>query len=208
MHRYTNCLLALVLLAASSLATAQGGNGYEVLKTPQPTETPSGVVEVREFFSYACPHCYTFRPLMDKYLQSAEQVQLVRTAVVFREDWRPLAQAYYAAEQLGALDTIHEPLFAAIHAKNQKFEGRDDLVDFFASQGIPREKAAAAFDSFVVDMKLRKGTQQLRDYRIDSTPTVIVNGKYRVSPRTAGGQAGMIRVIDGLVRQELAANSK
>ena len=52
---------------------------------------------------------------------------------------------------------------------------------------------------------MRQGAQALRSYRIESTPTVVVNGKYVVTPNTAGGQERMIEVIDRLVRQEVAA---
>lgn len=206
MQRIATWIMALALLVGASAAFAQAGKGYEVLPTPQPTESKDGV-EVREFFSYACPHCANFRPLMHDWLEKSapKEVRLVRTAVVFRDDWRPLAKAYYAAEVLGVLDKIHAPLFEAIHQKNQRFRNDGDLVDFFAAHGVPRDKAQGAFDSFAVDMKLRQGAQQLRGYRIESTPTVVVAGKYVVSPRTAGGHEGMIQTIDRLVRQELAA---
>lgn len=205
MERLNKLVLGLMLFALAAVASAQQ-RGYEVLPTPQPTEVKEGV-EVREFFSYACPHCFTFRPRMHDWLQqqAPKQAQLVRTPVVFRDDWKPLAKAYYAAEQLGVLDKIHVPLFEAMHVKNQRFKNDEDLVDFFAAQGVPRDKAAAAFKSFTVDMQLRKSAQSLRNYRIDSTPSVVVAGKYLVSPRTAGGQDRMIEVIDSLVRQELAA---
>ena len=205
MQRIASWFMAIALFAGMSTALAQSGSGYTVLPTPQPTGK-SGV-EVREFFSYACPHCATFYPRMHDWLQKSApaEVDMVRTAVVFRDDWAPLAQAYYAAEALGAVDKIHGPLFQAIHVKNQRFSGKEDLIDFFVAQGIDREKAKAAFDSFAVDMKLRQGAQQLRSYRIESTPTVVVAGKYVVSPRSAGSHDQMIQVIDGLVKKELAA---
>lgn len=202
MYRIARWACALLLLV--SFAAAAQGQGYTKLATPQPTV--EGGVEVREFFSYGCPHCADFRPLMEAWLEQApEGVTLTRVAVVFNEGWRPLAQAYYAAESIGALDKIHEPLFDAIHEKNRRFKNNDELIDFFVEQGVPRDKAKAAFGSFRVDMQMRQGAQALRNYRIESTPTVVVAGKYAVTPRTAGSQQGMIEVIDRLVKQELAA---
>lgn len=198
--------MALVLLAGASAALAQGGQGYVTLPTPQPTDTAKGV-EVREFFSYGCHHCATFRPLMERWLDGAapEGVNFTRTPVVFSDGWRPLAQFYYTAETLGVVEQTHAAMFAAIHEQNRRIRGKQDVVRFLVEQGVEEDKAVAAFDSFAVDMKMRQGAQQQRSHRIESTPSVVVAGKFLVSPNTAGGHAGMIQVIDRLVRQELAA---
>lgn len=204
MQRIANLCLALVLLAGTALAAPfQAGKDYTVLPTAQPT---GDGVEVLEFFSYLCPHCYSFRPLMHDWLdgKAPEGVDFSRVPVVFRDSWRPFAQAYYAAEVLGVLDKIHKPLFDAIHAQRKEFKSLDDIADFFAQQGVAREEALKALNSFAVDMKVRQSGQALRSYRIDSTPTVVVAGRYVVTPRSAGGHERMIEIIDALVRQELA----
>jgi thiol:disulfide interchange protein DsbA len=191
------------LLLVSAAVSAQGPGYSELKPARQPAQDG---VEVREFFSYGCPHCFTFMPLFEAWKKTApEQVKVVRTPVIFQESWKPLAEAYYVAESLGVLDKIHQPLFEAIHVKNRRFKTREDLVEFFVAQGVPRQQAADAFGSFRVDMLIRQSHQAMRDHRIDSTPTVVVNGKYVVSPRTAGGHQNMIQVIDQLVRQELSA---
>jgi thiol:disulfide interchange protein DsbA len=195
--------LGPLLLCVSAAVSAQ--QGYTTLSTPQPTLN-QGEVEVREFFSYACPACAMFEPRLDAWMKQApEQVRLVHVPVVFNEAWKPYAQAYYAAEALGVLDRIHRPLFDAIHGDKRQFKSSKDLVGFFVERGVPKEQAEAAFNSFRVDMQLRQGAQALRNYRIESTPTVVVAGKYVVTPRTAGSHEQMISVIDRLVRQEIAA---
>lgn len=202
MPRITRWAGALLMLV--SVAVSAQGKGYTTLETPQ-SVAGSGV-EVKEFFSYACPHCFSFHPLMESWLKKApEQVNYVPVPVVFSEAWKPYALAYHAAATLAVLDKIHDPLFNALHVEKRKLRTTDDLIGFFAEHGVDKEKAAAAFRSFPVDMAMRKSAQALRDYRIDSTPTVVVNGKYVVTPRTAGGQQQMVDVIDHLVRQELAA---
>lgn len=197
--------LTPLLLLASAAVSAQN-DGFTRL-SPSQSAGPDSVVEVREFFSYACPACAAFEPRLEAWLKQApEQVRIVRVPVVFSENWKPFAQAYYAAESLDALDRVHRPLFEALHDKGRKLRNSKDLIGFFAEQDIPKDKAEGAFSSFRVDMQLRQGAQALRDYKIESTPTVVVNGKYVVTPRTAGGHDAMVIVIDRLVQQELAAN--
>lgn len=195
--------MAALFLFATAAAAAQSG-GYTTLNPPVPTHTEG--VEVREFFSYACPACAAFEPHLSAWIKQApEQVRVVHVPVVFNESWKPFAKAYYAAEALGVVDRIHQPLFEALHSKKQRLSSEKDLAKFFAAQGVPEKEARDALDSFRVDMQLRQGTQAMRSYRIESTPTVVVAGKYVVTPRGAGGYAEAIALIDRLVRQEIAA---
>lgn len=199
MRRFLPALLALLLASAPAAAQFTAGKDFEQLPAPQPTE--AGAVEVREFFSYGCPHCFTFRPRMHDWLakQPEGRVNFVRTPVVFNESWRPLAKAYYVAEAMGAVDKIHVPLFEAIHVKNQRFRGQDDLIEFFVAQGLERDQVKAMFGSFSVDARVRQAEQITRNFRIMSTPSVAVDGRYVVSPGKSGGHDRMIEVIDSLV---------
>lgn len=200
MHRLLSALLALLLVSAPAAGQFVAGKDYEQLPSPQPTEA-GDAVELREFFSYGCPHCFTFRPKMHDWLakQPEGRVKFVRTPVVFNESWRILAKAYYVAEAMNAVDKIHVPLFEAIHVKHQDFRREADLIDFFAAQGLERDKVKAMFGSFTVDAKVRQADQIARNYRIMSTPSVAVAGRYVVSPGKAGGHERMLQVIDALV---------
>ncbi len=198
MRKIAHWLAAFLLLP--SLALAQG---YEVLDKPAVRDNNPETVLVHEFFSYACPHCYTFRPRLEAWAEKTEApVEIVRVPVVFQPSWEPLAKAYYVAEVLGALDKIHVPLFEAIHAENRRILSEKQLVDFFVEQGLAREQVEQTFKSFPVDMKLRQAKQLADAYRIMSTPTLGVEGRYLLNPRASGGQEGMLAELEKLVRKE------
>lgn len=202
-------LAALLLLtAAGSLAANYEANrDYTVLDQPQRTQSSEGV-EVREFFSYLCPHCYTFSAPLQDWLDRVdpETVNHVRTPVLFDRSLRPFAQAYYAAETLGIVDDVHMRIFAAVHNQGRRFRSVEDIADFLAEHGVDRERFLNTATGFAVDSRVRQGEQAMRNYRINSTPTVVVAGKYVVNPRTAGSHERMVRIIDYLVKQEAAAN--
>ena len=110
-QRITQWCLALMLSLCAAVAPAAtapvAGKDYVVLERPQPTVNADGV-EVREFFSYGCPHCATFEPRFKQWLKQApEGVTLVQVPVVFHQSWAPLAKAFYAAQSLGELDRLH-----------------------------------------------------------------------------------------------------
>lgn len=197
-------LLAVALPAGA--APFEAGNDYRVLDSAQPTDVEPGQVEVREFFSYACPHCFTFRPKLHAYMEQApEAVELIRVPVTFgRQQWATLAKAYYAAHEMEVLDTMHQAIFNAIHVDNQGMTSVASLKALADANGLDGEDFAKRIQaSMLVDMKTRRAEQAVRSYGVRSTPTVVVAGKYLVSPRTARGHDRMVQVIDYLVQQEL-----
>ncbi|MBA1149464.1 thiol:disulfide interchange protein DsbA/DsbL [Ectothiorhodospiraceae bacterium WFHF3C12] len=203
------CLsLALFALAApAGAAPFEAGNDYQVLGTAQPTDVKEGQVELREFFSYGCPHCFTFRPKLHEYMENGapEAAELIRVPVTFgRQQWATLAKAYYAAQEMEVLDTMHEAIFKAIHVDNQPMSSVENLKALADANGVDGEDFAKRVNaSMLVDMKTRRAEQAVRSYGVRSTPTVVVAGKYLVSPRSAGGHDRMLQVIDYLAQREL-----
>src|SRR4029077_14890089 len=94
-------LATLALSAAAQTAEPQEGREYLRLKNPQPVETGKKI-EVIEFFSYGCPHCGGFEPILQAWIKSAPaDVQFRRVPVMFQDRWVPLAKIYYTLEALG-----------------------------------------------------------------------------------------------------------
>jgi len=206
-------LLALLLpFVVATTAIAQDykeGDQYLRLSNPQPTST-TDKIEVVELFWYGCPHCYHLEPYVVKWLKSKpDDVEFVRLPAIVGPRWEPLARAYYTAEVLGVLDKTHDALFNAIHEKKQKLADEDQIKDFFVSQGVSAADFKKAFNSFAVSVKMNNAKLMTRRYAITGVPTVIVNGKFSVTARTAKGNANIMKIVDYLVAQErLAGTSK
>lgn len=201
MRRLPSLLLIALLLAGTTVAAQpEPGQQYRLVEPPMATGAGEKI-EVTEFFSYGCPHCFRFRPMLHDWVAEAdEDVRLVRVPVTFgRESWALLARAYYVAEVLGVLDKTHAALFDAIHVSGRQFTSAEQIADFYASVGVDRDKALQAFDSFVVDSMMRRGQRLVRDYRVSGTPSMAVDGRYFVDVRGAGGQQGMLEVVGYLV---------
>ena len=73
---------------------------------------------------------------------------------------------------------------------------------FFIAQGIDGEAFDKTFDSFAVETMLRKSTVMQGKYGVRGTPSVIVNGKYRVSASLAGGYPEMTQIAEALAARE------
>jgi len=79
------------------------------------------------------------------------------------------------------------------------------IAKFAGELGIDRKKFRKTMDSFAVKTRMNRSVQMASAARISGVPAVVINGKYRTGAALAGGNQGMIRVIDELVAQEHAA---
>lgn len=184
------------------------GADYLLIDTRVPTST-GDKIEVTEVFSYACPHCAHFQPTVDELkAKLPANAQLVLIPAVFRPEWEPFARAFYTAQSLGILDKTHQALFDALYSEHLPLTTLDSLVNgFYANHGANPSTFLSTANSFVIDSKLSRGDQLVRAYGVTGTPTLIVNGKYRVemSSERKIGPAEAIQIVLYLVQQETAA---
>ena len=195
-------VLAGLLFLMGTMAMAQN-QPYQVLETPQSTQGEG--VEVREFFSYACSHCFNFEPQLAAWTeQMGERAEVVHTPVTFgRDSWALLARAYYAAQALEILEQTHSALFQAIHVDGQTFSEPRDVARFYARVAdVSEMDALNAMNSFSVNAQINRAERLTNAYQVPGTPSVGVAGKYLIDVRAAGGQQGMLEVAEQLVAEE------
>ena len=180
----------------------QAGKHYQVLSNPATTEDPDKI-EVMEVFWYGCSHCYQFEPIIAQWKKSiAPDVHFARTPAVWRPVMRTHAAVYYATQVLNAPDAIQNDIFELL-AHSPSLEDQNRFAEIFEAHGIAREDYLKAVESFGVKSKVSQGEKRTsKHYKIQGTPELIVNGKYRISGRMAGGQAAMLSVADYLVDLE------
>lgn len=199
-------LLLLPLAAATQAAEWQEGQDYERLSTPLPTRNPDHI-EVTEVFWYGCPHCYAFKPLIEAWEKNkADDVDFVLLPAALGRTWEVHARAFYTTQALGVLDKTHDALFDALARDHKPLNSAEKLADFLADYGVDKDKFIKTFNSFGVNAKMQQGDSKVRAARITGVPTIIVNGKYKVSASMAGNHENMIKVIDYLVEKERSAN--
>jgi len=200
---YLTLLFAFFLAPLTAFAESPGfeeGVHYERLPIAVDTADPDQV-EVVEVFSYACIHCKNFQGTLDQWLASTpEDVDFQRMPATFNESWAALAQAFYAVQALGVIDQMHEPIFQAIHDRGINLADpalMADLVEDVA--GVAPEQFNQVYNSFSVRSRVQQADARGRAYRLTGTPTLIVDGTYRVDARMAGGNGAMLKVVDFLV---------
>jgi thiol:disulfide interchange protein DsbA len=193
------------------------GKNYFLIAQPQPTNLPKGKVLVTEVFSYACPACNQFRPYMQKLVKSLPPnavLDYIPASFNPAEDWPMFQLAYLTAQTLGIANMTHEAMYDAVWTTGElaTMDGNtlksrmptiEDAARFYQKQaGVPAAKFLETAKSFGVDTQVRHDEDLMKAYGIDRTPTLIVNGKYRVTVQEAGGPAQMVDVVNFLVHKE------
>lgn len=161
------------------------GTDYQTLRPAQPGGTP-GKIEVIEFFSYACSHCFEMHPKISKWAAGLPaNVSFVRVPTALgRREWGVLVRAYYALESLGELQRLDSAIFEAIHREGVRLFDETSVTHWLAQQGVPASKFSAAFNSAQTTEKSLRAERMSYDYRVSGTPYVVVGGKYVALGRT------------------------
>ena len=208
--------LALVS-TASAQETWEAGKNYFPVEPVQATST-GDKIEVLEVFSYACPACNAFRPFADT-IKSAlpANAEMAYLPASFRadEDWPVFQRAFFAAQALGLVEKTHNAMFDAVwtegslktndpvsHKLVQPLPTIEDIAKFYAKYGVKPEDFVGTANSFAVNTKMKRADAQIKAYAVDSTPSIVVNGKYRVTAASAGGFDKIPALVAYLIGQE------
>ncbi len=173
---------------------------YRTLPLAENVRIENDKVEVLEVFAYSCNHCFNFESKLEAFEKNkASYIDFVRMPVVYSEAYKTHARIYYTAESLGKLDVMHIEVFKAIHLDRKRLMNDNEIYELFEKQGVSRNQFENRFRSFTVESKLNRAERLTKKYKIRSTPTLVINGKF-----AANGPA--IRTLEEmlLVTKELA----
>jgi thiol:disulfide interchange protein DsbA len=197
--------VAVCFAAAASGQELEAGRDYVEVVPRQPTTDPKRVV-VTEFFSYMCPHCFSFDPVLEAWVSKLPQdVLFERVAVVFgRQPWQRPAQVYYALNALGKAQELTPAVFRALHVEHADWQRDADIVAWFAAHGVDREQFAAAFNSFSMRSFVARGDQLAAAHQVRGVPTVVVDGKYALAIDDRVDFAPQLAIVDRLIAKARA----
>ncbi|MGV7208436.1 thiol:disulfide interchange protein DsbA/DsbL [Oxalobacteraceae bacterium A2-2] len=209
--------LALGFMAASASASPTNPTvnvEYSILQTPQATDTGKKV-EVIEFFAYYCPHCNAFEPALSAWVKKqGDNIVFKRVHVPYNESVVPQQKLFYTLQSMGLLtQQLHEKIFAEMHVAHNRLNRDEQVFDFIAKQGIDRQKFIEVYNSFGMPGQLRKAASMMDAYRIDSWPSIAIDGRFITSPSKAAAGASVseeqmgamvLQVMDVLVAKAKA----
>lgn len=206
-------------LAAASLGLVSGpaawaqrayieGQHYKRLGTPVPVQLPPGKkIDVVEFFSYACPHCFAFEPTLVgwvKTLPADVHFHPVPVAFVMGRTWVP--KVFYALEAIGQREALHGKLFSAMHEQHLPLLTEADAVKWVLSTGVEAAPFTEALKSPAVSEQVRRAGHWLEAYQVDSVPLLGVQGRYTAPSAVEGSHAKALPLFTQLIQFARAAS--
>ncbi len=179
------------------------GTDYQVIDAP---DQPHGKqVQVVEVFGYSCIHCFHFQPDMSKWAKAAPaDVQFIYMPADFGGIWGAFAHAFYAAQAMGILEKSHDKTFNAVWV-DKRVTTADDIPKIYADYGVDPKVFASTMQSFAVGAKVAAAHDQELRWGVQATPTIVVDGKYRVM-MTAAGAGAMLHTVDWLIAKQRPAH--
>ena len=197
-------LLLMPLLAGATEPVA--GTDYVEIPGGKPYAPLDGKVEVVEVFGYTCIHCAHFQPVVDTWLKKQpSSVRFTPLPAAFGGFWMPYARAYYAAAKLRVLGKTHDAMFKALHETGSlpiQNASDEEIAAFYKGYGADPKAFIVAMRSPATDLLLDRSRDFAMATGIEGTPTIVVNGKYRVTGRSFDDT---LRITDYLVARERAA---
>ena len=197
------------------------GVNYVRLTPAQQTTVPAGKVEVLEVFSYGCPACNFFQPVVEKLRPPCRRTRSwcsCRRPSMPAEDWPMFQRAYFAAQLLGVAERTQQAdvrcgvedrragHHRAGYARKLKRPAAFDRGRGALLRARRRRQRRSSFsrmaNSFGVDSKMRAADAQIFAMQVDSTPTIIVNGKYRVKRDSLTSNDQLVELVKFLVAKE------
>lgn len=200
---------------APALPAASGdlveGRDYAVIEGGEPYQPVNGKIEVVEVFGYVCPACARFEPQFTAWKErQPADVRVTYVPAPFGPQWIPYARAFYVADAMGLVGKTHTAMFHAIHIE-QSLPGEGKQPDeaavaaWYRKFGANPKQFLADMHSFGTEAKVKRGQQFMVRTQVGGTPTIVVDGKYRVT--TQKSYDDVLRVTDALVARERAARA-
>ncbi|SDI35960.1 thiol:disulfide interchange protein DsbA [Ferrimonas sediminum] len=192
----------LMLAPLALAAQFEEGTHYKVV-----SQAPvQGQPRVTEFFSFYCPHCYTFEkvhlPNLKKSLDSGIKLEQKHVDFIGGPMGIEMTKALAVMQTMKVGEQVKKPLFAAIHDNGVKFSTGSDVKQLFVDQGVDGEKYDKAINSFMVNSKVKSWKKEQVSSGIRGVPAIIVNGKYQVEMGALESTEQLSELINYLAKKQ------
>ncbi|MCL4170189.1 UNVERIFIED_CONTAM: hypothetical protein GTU68_059584 [Idotea baltica] len=174
------------------------------------TDAVGGKIEVVELMWLGCSHCYALEPTMMEYKKNLpDYVEFKQVPAMLNPRWAADGKLFYVAKLLDPTGEkkLIEKTFHAIHVqKRKRLSSADNMKSFLLQEGVSESDYDNAVNSMALNAMMNRAKEISADSQSQSVPSVIINGKYRTSPYTAGSNEKLLQIIDTLTKRELGNN--
>ncbi|KAB0459535.1 MULTISPECIES: thiol:disulfide interchange protein DsbA/DsbL [Vibrio] len=191
---------SLIMLSLSAHAAKfNEGEHYKVLDL-EASKKPM----VTEFFSFYCPHCNSFEPIIQQLKQQLPaNAKLQKNHVSFMGGnmGMPMSKAYATMIALKVEDKMVPVMFNRIHNMNKPPRDEAELRQIFLDEGINAKKFDAAYNGFAVDSMVRRFDKAFKDSGLSGVPAVVVNNRYLIDAQGISSLDEYFELVNFLLKK-------
>ena len=178
------------------------GRHYEILDNPTVTRNPSKV-EVVEVFWFGCNHCYALESFVQPWKRNLpNDVDFWKSHITWNAQAETHARLFYSAKALGIEEKAVPAAFSSIWRESRNLLGNSEVEYFFKGFGVEKERYLSVSNSFGVNNAVKQADNRMRQWAVTGVPTLIVNGKYKVSGTREIGTSKLLDVVNFLIEKE------
>ena len=195
-------VLLLLFFSCTQAEEYVEGRHYQILDNPTVTRNPSKV-EVVEVFWFGCNHCYSLESYIQPWKRNLpNDVDFWKSHITWNAQAETHARLFYSAKALGIEEKAIPAAFTAIWREGRNLLGNSEVEYFFKGFGIEKERYLSVSNSFGVNNAVKQANNRMRQWAVTGVPTIIVNGKYKVSGTREIGTSKLLDVVDFLIEKE------
>ena len=195
-------VLLLLFFSCAQAEEYVPGRHYEILDNPTITRNPSKV-EVVEVFWFGCNHCYSLESYIQPWKRNLpNDVDFWKSHITWNAQAETHARLFYSAKALGIEEKAVPAAFTSIWREGRNLLGNSEVEYFFKGFGVEKERYLSVSNSFGVNNAVKQADNRMRQWAVTGVPTLIVNGKYKVSGTREIGTSKLLDVVDFLIEKE------
>ena len=195
-------MLLLLFFSCTQAEEFVAGRHYEILDNPTVTRNPSKV-EVVEVFWFGCNHCYALESYIQPWKRNLpNDVDFWKSHITWNAQAETHARLFYSAKALGIEEKAVPAAFTSIWREGRNLLGNSEVEYFFKGFGVEKERYLSVSNSFGVNNAVKQADNRMRQWAVTGVPTLIVNGKYKVSGTREIGTSKLLDVVNFLIEKE------
>ena len=203
-------LIALLGCSNDEQTTFEAGNGekfragvhYELLDNPTKVRDPSKI-EVTEVFWFGCNHCYALEPYIARWKRDIPlDVTFIKSPATWNDMLKTHATIYYTAKALGIEQQFVPAAFNTIQNEGKMLTGNTELEYYFRGFDVQKDRYKAVSTSFGVRNAVDQADKKMKEWKVTGVPSLVVNGKYKVSASRSVRTDELFDVVDFLIEKE------
>jgi len=193
MKKILSLIVMLCMPVLAYAAEYKAGEHYIVVD-----DKVSKKSEVREYFSFYCPHCFNFEPIMANVKKDLpadaafemNHVDFLRAASPKVQGL--LSKAIVVAKEMNMEKKMVGAIFNYLQVERAFITSEKDIRNLFVKNGADAEEFDKLMSSFSINSKaklMKKNQEYFAKKKgsdgkpaLNAVPTVIVNGKFKINP--------------------------